>query len=405
MHYDIAIIGAGPAGLSLARRLKDSGLSIAMIDKNTRDCLSSPPADGRDIALTHLSVKLLKQLDAWKRIPQSDVCPIREAQVIEGDSPYTLSFDCKDSPHDALGYLVSNYLIRRAIFESAMENPDVELSEKRKVTAICADKDHMILETSEGRGLTASLVVGADTRFSETRGQAGIASDMHQFGRIAIVCNMEHEFSHEQTALECFHYGYTLAVLPMQGNTSSIVITIAADKAGEWLQLPPSEYSARVQERLNNKLGHMKLITERFSYPLTAVHATRFYSGRYVLLGDAAVGMHPVTAHGFNLGLSGADILGEEIMAALQRGETVSSQTALQRYQRRHMIVTRPLFSGTNHIVNLFTNESTPAKLARKAALRLSNHLPPVKWAIRQKLTAEKHGLGVLMPFGGNSLF
>ncbi|CAG0907392.1 unnamed protein product, partial [Cyprideis torosa] len=82
MPYDIAIIGAGPAGLSLTRRLKSSGLSIALIDKQNVTSLQNPPADGRDIALTHLSVKLLKLLDAWRRIPGEDVSPLRRAQVV-----------------------------------------------------------------------------------------------------------------------------------------------------------------------------------------------------------------------------------------------------------------------------------------------------------------------------------
>ena len=49
----------------------------------------------------------------------------------------------------------------------------------------------------------------------------------------------------------------------------------------------------------------MRLMGERHSYPLMAVHASSFFANRCALIGDAAVGMHPVTAHGFNLGLRG----------------------------------------------------------------------------------------------------
>ena len=56
---------------------------------------------------------------------------------------------------------------------------------------------------------------------------------MTDFAKTAIVCRMEHEQSHEQIAWECFHYGRTLAILPMAGNMSSIVITVHNELAGQ----------------------------------------------------------------------------------------------------------------------------------------------------------------------------
>jgi len=109
------------------------------------------------------------------------------------------------------------------------------------------------------------------------------------------------------------------------------------------------------------------------------------------------VGMHPVTAHGFNLGLSGQDLLANEILKALGQHHDFWNTSVLQRYQRQHMLTTRPLYHGTNSIVSLFTNDNFPATLLRKAALRISNNLPPVKWAIQQKLMA-KNQLKSLFP-------
>jgi len=47
MDYDIAIIGAGPAGLSFALSLRDSGLKVAIIEKQPADTLQAPAYDGR----------------------------------------------------------------------------------------------------------------------------------------------------------------------------------------------------------------------------------------------------------------------------------------------------------------------------------------------------------------------
>ena len=59
---DIVIIGAGPAGLSLACSLADTNLKITVIEKQSVKHLSSPSYDGREIALTHFSKKMLQNL-------------------------------------------------------------------------------------------------------------------------------------------------------------------------------------------------------------------------------------------------------------------------------------------------------------------------------------------------------
>jgi 2-polyprenyl-6-methoxyphenol hydroxylase-like FAD-dependent oxidoreductase len=142
-----------------------------------------------------------------------------------------------------------------------------------------------------------------------------------------------------------------------------------------------------IEQRFDSRYGHMQLSSERFAYPLVGVHASKFHSTRFALIGDAAVGMHPVTAHGYNLGLSGQEILaGEIINAAAQHGD-IGATHLLAKYERRHMRKTKPMFHGTNEIVKFFTDDRKPAKLARKFALRLANRIPPIKRVIRRQLT------------------
>ncbi len=396
MKYDIAIIGAGPAGLSFACSLRDSGLKIAVIEKQPRNLLADPPIDGRDIALTHLSRRLMRQQGSWQRIDPGHVSSIQRAEVIDGDSPYTLDFDTPVGDTDALGFLISNFRIRKAIFEEFDTLQNATLIDDTEVGGVSTDDRDASLTLASGEKIQASMVVAADTRFSASRRQMGISSDAHDFGRTAIVCWMEHENSHDQTAFECFHYGRTLAILPMPGNLSSVVITAASHQVDRILDMDEGCFNQDIEKRLNGRLGAMKLKGERYPYPLVGVHASRFHARRFALIGDAAVGMHPVTAHGFNLGLSGQDLLAGEITSAISRGLEFWCPQVLARYQKLHMLSTRPLYHGTNSIVALFTNDSLPAMFLRKAALRLSNNLPPVKWVITQKLMAKNQIKSVL---------
>ncbi len=398
MNYDLIIIGAGPAGLSFALSLRDSGLKVAVIEQLSREELADPSEDGRDIALTHLSRRLMQQHGSWQRIGDDNISPIVRAEVVDGDSPYALHFDKPESERDGLGFLVANYRIRKAIFEEFETLGEAfTLLADTRVQRVHSDEGAARVELESGETLEAALVVAADTRFSQSRRQMGIAADTVEFGRSAIVCEMEHELDHRNTAFECFHYGRTLAILPMPGPVSSIVVTAPADQVDAIVGMDPEDFARDIEERLRHRLGTMKLISKRHVYPLVAVHARRFQARRFALIGDAAVGMHPVTAHGFNLGLSGQDLLASELLQAAQSGGDIADPARLRRYQRRHMLSTRPLYHGTNAIVGLFTDDDFPVTLARKAVLRLSNHLPPVKWAIRHQLMAKQH-LSSLLP-------
>ena len=132
----------------------------------------------------------------------------------------------------------------------------------------------------------------------------------------------------------------------------------------------------------------MKVSSEKFSYPLFASHADYFHADRFVLVGDASVGMHPVTAHGFNLGLRGSYNLKKIIEKALNKNShPFFSKVVLEEYNKQHQLVTRPLYYGTNLIVDLYNSDRLTAKLLRRAALRLGNNFWPVKKLIMNQLT------------------
>ena len=84
--YDVLIVGAGSAGLCLAKSLAMSGLSVAVIEKQTRDAIAEPVVDGRDIALTPFSRELLEQLGVWQNIPSNSISTIRQLKVFDGVS-------------------------------------------------------------------------------------------------------------------------------------------------------------------------------------------------------------------------------------------------------------------------------------------------------------------------------
>ncbi|MCF6273014.1 MAG: 5-demethoxyubiquinol-8 5-hydroxylase UbiM [Rhodobacteraceae bacterium] len=381
--FDIVIIGAGPAGLGFARQMSGAGLRIALVEQLEENILAEPPEDGRDIALTHTSEQIMEDLGMWQHIPEEAMGVIREAKVVNGRSDYALHFDSIQSEKPYLGRIVPNHLIRKAAYLQVKDLADITLITGALVVE--ATTGRVVLE--DGRELGASLVVAADSRFSGIRRKMGISAEMLDFGRVVIVCEMSHVLPHNDVATECFHYDQTLAILPMHGEVSSVVVTLSSEKADAAMAMPAQAFAADIQERFGGKLGKMELITDRVAYPLVGVFARQFVAPRFALVGDAAVGMHPVTAHGYNLGLSGAALLSEALRAALAEGQGIGDIAVLRRYERAHRKVARPLYLGTNALVKLYTDTRLPAKILRGVALRLGNALPPIKQRIVQQLT------------------
>ena len=391
LHSDILVVGAGPAGLSFAAELAGSGLKITLIEKIPLEILQNPPYDGREIALTHLSREIMQRLGMWDLIPKDEIYPLRDAKVLNGQSDYQLHFpqptQARGEPADCLGYLISNHNIRKAAYEvvSKLENVTILTGTGVKEVKTSEDEAQVILEN--GEVLSGRLLLAADSRFSQTRRQLGISSDMHDYSRTMFVCRMKHTLSNQHTAYECFHYGRTIALLPLEEHLTNTVITVDSDKADTIKKMSPEELAASVKEQLKGRLGDMELVSTIHNYPLVGMIAQRFYGKRSALIGDAAVGMHPVTAHGFNLGLSSADLLAKLILEAKQRGQDIGAASLLEKYSTKHMLHAQPIYHGTNMLLKLFTNETAPAKILRGLVLRASNNFPPLKKLITKQLT------------------
>ncbi|WP_071058117.1 5-demethoxyubiquinol-8 5-hydroxylase UbiM [Pelistega sp. MC2] len=386
---DIIVVGAGPAGLAFCRSLANSPVSILVIEKQPESSVSTPAFDGREIAITHSSRQIMQQLGIWDHLPVEEIYLLKDATVINGNSDYQLHFDVSQPriPGEGLGFLIPNYRIREASYQAIKDQKNVQIRYGLGVNDVSLSTQGATVTLENGDKISARMVIAADSRFSNTRRKMGIGADMNDFGRTVHVFRMRHTISNEHTATECFHYGRTLAILPLEENLSSCVVTIDTHKSHEITDLSPEELAQSIMAQLNHKLGDMTLDGKIVSYPLVGVHAQRFYGLSCAVIGDAAVGMHPVTAQGYNLGLQSGTILGGLIAEAAKAGHDIASPSLLVKYERQHMLNTRPLYHGTNLVVKLFTTEYTPVKVLRSAVLRFSNNFPPIKYLITRQLT------------------
>ena len=402
MDFDLIIIGAGPAGLCLAQALRGSGLHVGLVEQSSVATLKNPAFDGREIALTQHSAALLRQLGVWHHLGEAHIAPLRDALVLDGGAgrgQSRMHISHRLSPKPELGHLVANHHIRRAAFEAAMatdgDTPGAPptLYGEQQVTHIHTNAQGAHITLASGTTLSARLAVAADSRHSSTRRAMGIPADLHDYGRTMLVCNMTHEQPHHETAWEWFDHGQTLALLPMNPcpqtglPRSSVVLTLPSQALQPLLDLPEATFNTAMAERFGHQLGAMRLCSTRHAYPLVGVWARRLVAQRFAAVGDAAVGMHPVTAHGFNLGLRSIDTLAQLLIQALQQGQDIASLALVERYQRTHQRASRGLYRAAHALAQLYTREEAPARFVRQALVGLGERFTPFKRAVAASLT------------------
>ena len=377
--FDIAVIGSGPTGIAFACGFIGTNVKVAIIDKLPKKVIANPKIDGREIALTHHSVKILKKLNVWNHIPNNLISIIKEARVLDGDSKYFLNFDHQEIQKDCLGYLIPNYVIKKCLYKRLKKSSNISFINKAECSSINTNQHFAEIELSNGGKIKTSLVVAADSRFSKIRSKMGISAFTQNFNKNMIVCRMKHEKSHKNIAYEFFRYNQTQATLPYIKNQSGIVTTADKHLTSALMKMDNKKFNNKMENSFNNFYGKMRLVGKRYSYPMITTYTKKFISNRFALIGDAAVGMHPVTAHGFNLGLKGSDILINEIKTAIKNKNDIGLTSVLENYQSKLHRAAAPLYLATNSIINLYTSNILPAKLTRQFILRFVNTVKPIK--------------------------
>lgn len=391
MEFDIAIIGAGPAGLCFARALAGSGLEVVLVEQADATRLANPPDDGREIALTHPSQRQMQALGLWQRLREDEVGLLRDALVLDGDDTDGLRFSHREAGRENLGWLVPNHAIRRAAWDAIAGQAGLTVLDGARVCGVRVAREGASLALADGRQLQARLLVAADSRYSESRRAVGIRARMHDFGRTMLVCRMRHRQPHGQTAWEWFRYGQTLALLPLHDpHVSSVVLTLPQQEVGRLQALAEADFNREIAARFDHRLGEMARIGATVAYPLVGVYPERFVATRFAAIGDAAVGMHPVTAHGFNFGLLGTQALASRVLAAHRGGRAFWDDRVLRDYDIAHRAATRPLYEATRAVAGLYGNDRAPARVLRKLALGLGRRAAPFRRMVMAGLTGEQ---------------
>ncbi|HSG22601.1 MAG TPA: UbiH/UbiF family hydroxylase [Azonexus sp.] len=374
-QFDLIIVGGGLAGASLAVALRNSRLRIALVESN-------PPSlpegwDARVYAVSPVNADFLESIGAWRHLDSARLAPIRAMQIF-GDAGGKLEFSAFEAGVSELGWILESSLMACEFWESAKRQSNLTLLCPAKPSRLEFRHDAAVLAMSDGRSISAKLLVGADGRDSWVRQAAGLAAVNAPYGEKGLVANFTTEKPHRNIAYQWFRSDGVLAYLPLPGNRISIVWSTLDEHADELCALPPDQFCDRVAEAGGRVLGRLELLTPPAAFPLRLMRVPKTVAPRLALVGDAAHGIHPLSGHGINLGFQDAKEL-----AALLSGAPpwcdIGAERFLQRYQRARREETVLMQTATDGLRRLFREAPPGLRSLRNLGLNLTNGLPVLK--------------------------
>jgi ubiquinone biosynthesis UbiH/UbiF/VisC/COQ6 family hydroxylase len=387
VEVDIAIVGAGLVGASLALALADSGLEIALIE-------GSPPPeraggwDSRIYALSPATVSFLDELGIWKSLDAARLCPVRAMRIYGDDERSKLEFSAYQAGLAELAWIAESGAVQRALWRALERQPKLRLICPARPASLEHVDERIALAIDGGPAgfplVSARLLVGADGAGSWARGASGIEAQTVSYRQNAVVANFDCERAHRSVAMQWFGADGVLAYLPLPGNRVSIVWSTGEEHADELLALSAAEFAARVAEAGRDALGRLELITPPSAFALARLSVDAAVMPRLALIGDAAHVVHPLAGQGVNLGFGDACALASTLRGRAP-GADPGDFLLLRRYERQRaedILAMRLVTDGLHH---LYGATQPWVAWLRNAGLNLIDSAPVLKGLLARR--------------------
>jgi 2-octaprenyl-6-methoxyphenol hydroxylase len=351
-HFDIAIVGGGLVGSSLALSLAPLGFKVALFDKIPKPVPQVPTVTlARALALSRPSISCLQTLNIWEKI-KDKATPIQEVHVSsKGKFGVTVLKAAKERLSE-FGFVLDADLLTRLLAEQVEAIKAATIFRPVEITALEYQQEsnsyRWQIELNTGELITAKLLVAADGADSFVRKHQGIDADVHDYQQTALVANLTIKGGHQNIAYERFLDDGAIAMLPFGTSQVKSVWVLPSSEAELQLANADSEYLNNLQTLFGLRLGKFIAVGKRSSFSLKSVSAQTVYGQGFVLIGNAAHTLHPVAAQGFNLGLRDVITLTACLSTAQKNQQAISNIELLQNYANKRAEDQR-LTRGFNH--------------------------------------------------------
>jgi 2-octaprenyl-6-methoxyphenol hydroxylase len=388
LDYDLAIVGGGIIGNTLAIALKDSGLRIVSIESEAQSMAISK---SRAYVISMLSGQIFEGLGIWKEVlPQ--VTQFSQIQISDADYAGVVKMFPQDLGTETLGYAASHEVLLTALQARLQTASNITVMCPARVVAVeysatGAEITIQTPDTDPPTQIRASLVIAADGAKSSLREQAGIKTSGWNYWQSCITATIAPEHPHQNIAYERFWYAGPIGVLPLADGRCQVVWTLPHQQAEELRDLPVSEFLQQLEHCTGGLLGKLQLDSQRWLFPVKLMQSQQYTAPRLALIGDAAHCCHPVAGQGMNLGIRDAAALAEILIAAHQTGEDIGSDRVLQRYTNWRKPENWAILAFTDFLNRMFSTRLLPIAIVRRFGLFLLDRIPVFKYLALRLMT------------------
>jgi 2-polyprenylphenol 6-hydroxylase len=382
-EFDVVVVGAGVVGLVMASLLLARKLSTAGRVAVVADRFASAPPPGSDwdlrvYAMSRASERLLEISGIWSALPAARKFAYERMCVWDaGGTPHgagSLTFDSAEIGEPNLGYIVDGHALQWQCLQSARALGVVTIE---GTVASILTGDEVTLRLDDGRELRGQLLVAADGTESKTRELLGIGTAGHAYHQDALVAHVKTAKGHGNTAWQRFLRTGPVAFLPLGDGRSSIVWSVARDRAAALRAMDPDAFGMALTEASGEALGRCELTTKLATFPLKLQYALEYAKPRAVLLGDAAHVVHPLAGQGLNLGLLDCAALAQVFFEA--GPDKYGDYRHLRRYERWRRSENLLAAAALDGLERLFSNADPLSTGLRSAGLSAVARMPFAK--------------------------
>lgn len=378
---DVAIVGGGMVGASLALALQDTPLRVMLIEAVEAGGADQPSFDDRTTALGNGARRIFETLGVWREI-SAGAAAIRGIHVSDAGRFGFARLEAAEHQLDAFGYTVSNRHIGAVLWHALRARERITLASPARVLEVQLAADAAQLTIADGAGrqqlVRAALVVAADGAQSLVKRAAGIASTDDDYEQVAVVANISTDRPARGIAYERFAEAGPMALLPLATGAYTIVWTLSPERAQAMQDCSPAQFCEQLQRGFGWRAGCIVNVGRRSTYRLALVRALEATGERVALIGNAAQALHPIAAQGFNLGLRDAAVLAELIAPAGDPG----APAVLAQFAARRAADRQGMIAFTDNLVKLFGDRRPLAVAARNLGLLLFDLSAPAKRAL-----------------------
>jgi len=385
-HVDVAIIGGGLVGASLALALqplaRERGWNILLVEPFAPGKGYQPSYDARSSALSYGTRLIYEHLGVWEAIARHAE-PIRTIHVSDRGRFGATTLDAAEEAVPALGYVVENAWLGQCLW-AALDPTLVSWRCPAEVVALRAEPQGYRLTLADDTQLTCSLAVLADGGRSGLRDQLGVEVRVREYDQTALIANVSFNQPHGGQAFERFTDEGPLALLPLPDNRCALVWTRKPADARALQALPDAAFLAQLQHSFGYRLGSVTQVGVRNLYPLALAEAREQVRRNLVVLGNAAHSLHPIAGQGFNLSLRDVQALAQALAASdAAPGELATLRGYLAAQQRDQQWTV----GFSDQVTRLFSQPGRWVAHGRNLGLLGLDLLPPARqWFARQAM-------------------